>query len=173
MMATTVFMSAPIANGQLIRIIGQGTLEQSQAVRDIVTGALEQGHSVVIDLSQCDYVDSAFMGGLIWLHKFAGERSTDQLTFYASEKKIRELFGPSLLDRVLNIVGDRPEPTEEFTVVATESDQQSGLSQFMADCDRRFTELVERQSKPQGHPGEKPAMDAERDDGQASFRRAR
>ena len=146
-MTATVFMTAPTERGQVIRMVGRGTAAESQVIRRLVGEYLSHGLPVVVDLSQCDYADSAFMGGLIWLHKFAGERNPENLSFFGSEKKIRELFGVCLLDRVLNITHERPNPTEEFEVVRIDSNRNAGIASFVSDCDKRLSDLVDLEAK--------------------------
>jgi anti-anti-sigma regulatory factor len=60
-------------------------MHESPAFRETVAGCLKRfPHSnVIVDLSDCHYLDSTFMGGMIWLHKLAGETRADRLRFCA------------------------------------------------------------------------------------------
>ena len=88
-----------IEKGYLFRIVGRGTLRESPAVRDFVCGAIEDGADVVMDLSQCEHLDSTFLGCLVILHQRA-ERDGGSFSVFADELARQRLFGVSHLDRV-------------------------------------------------------------------------
>ncbi len=140
-MANTVLMSAPTEGGYLLRIVGRGTFTESPAFRDFVTRCLDmEGRpQVVIDVSQCEYLDSTFMGCLIWLHKHA--ESGSRLRFLATPEKIRDLFAFCMLDRVLNMTHECPTPTDEFVVLTMVDIEQHELGRHIAQCHQRLADL--------------------------------
>lgn len=141
MAANTALLSAPTEHGFLLRIVGRGTFTESPAFRDFVSRCLdmEGKPQVVIDVSQCEYLDSTFMGCLIWLHKHA--ESGSRLQFFASPEKCRELFAFCMLDRVLNITRDCPQPTDEFVVLSMVDIEDNELGRHIAQCHKRLAEL--------------------------------
>ena len=60
MAATCTLAIHRTETGYLFRVIGRGTMRQSPAVRDFVSGAMEDGVEVVLDLCECEYLDSTF-----------------------------------------------------------------------------------------------------------------
>jgi anti-anti-sigma regulatory factor len=147
-MANSVLLSAPTERGFLLRVVGRGTFTESPIFREFVTRCLDMKGkpSVVVDVTRCDYVDSTFMGCLIWLHKFA--ESGARLKFYASPEKSRELFGYCMLDLVLNIVDTCPAHTDEFVVLTMVDIETSELGRHIAECHRQLAKLGEAQSGP-------------------------
>ena len=145
-MSNSVLLSAPTDDGFVMRIVGRGTFTESPVFREFVARCLdmESGPHVVIDITQCDYLDSTFMGCLIWLHKYA--ESGSRLKFYATPEKTRELFSFCMLDRVLNIVDARPEPTDEFLVLTMVDIESSELGRHIAECHQRLAELGSKEA---------------------------
>jgi anti-anti-sigma regulatory factor len=147
-MAASVLLCAPTDDGFLMRIVGRGTLRESPVFRELVVKCLEtEGQpEVVVDVSQCEYLDSTFMGCLIWLHKYAGELSPQRFRFFASPERFRELFAFCMLDRVLNLTQSCPEPVEEFIVIPLADLDAHELGRHVAECHRRLAELGTRES---------------------------
>jgi anti-anti-sigma factor len=93
--------------GYVFRIAGRGTMRESPAVRDFICGAIEDGASVVADLSACEYLDSTFLGCLVLLHK-RGRSERGSFAVHADERVRQRLLGCVGLDRVLDFVEDCP-----------------------------------------------------------------
>ena len=64
---TTTLQVGRTADGFLIRIQGRGTLQASPALEQFVHGSLQANQRIVVDLSNCDYLDSTFLGCLLKL----------------------------------------------------------------------------------------------------------
>lgn len=140
-MANSVLMSAPTSDGILIRIVGRGTFAESPAFKEFVRRCLDsEGHpKVVIDVSRCEYLDSTFMGCLIWLHKLVEPDA--RLQFFGPPAKLRDLFAFCLLDRVLNITQDCPAAVDEFVVLTMVDIEQQELGRHIAECHQRLAAL--------------------------------
>lgn len=129
--------------GFLVRVIGRGTMQESPAFRETVLMCLQRNRycHVVVDLSDCHYVDSTFMGGLIWLHKYAGELTPERLQFFADASKCRQLFSHSLLDRVLNFVDKLPVAVGQPTEISIEDMSREDLGRHIEQCHRQLSKL--------------------------------
>ena len=97
-------------SGYLVSVRGQGTRQQSPAVRDFISGAMEDKANVVLDLSQCEYLDSTFLGCLVILHKRSCEQG-ERFRVHASDEVIKKLLHPTRLDTIIPCCATRPETT--------------------------------------------------------------
>ena len=114
-------------DGCVVRVSGSGTLKESPAFKAFVGRYLSGNRSrhVTVDLSDCDYLDSTFMGCLIGLHKLGGEGES-RLRFFAEDQRTGRLLSASMLDRYLHIVDhlpaelDDPQPIPDCELGARE-----------------------------------------------------
>jgi hypothetical protein len=116
---------------------------ESPTVRETVSHCLKQRppRRVHVDLSDCHYLDSTFMGALIWLHKNAGEAIPDRLLFVADASKSHQLFSHSLLDRVLNVVPTCPPAIQEFVEISIADLDRDEFGRHIEECHRKLAEL--------------------------------
>jgi len=99
----------PMERGYIVAEKGKGTRQESPAVRDFVSGVMEDGVEVLVDLSQCDYLDSTFLGCLVILHK-RGAAYDGSFRIYAEDDVRGKLLHPTRLDQVLTFCQQRPAP---------------------------------------------------------------
>lgn len=133
---------ARFSSGVTIRVDGPGTIGESQLLHAFALEVLrgEEGERVIIDLADCAYLDSTFLGGLISLFR---RHSGGRFAVYAPEARRRALFGQSRLDTVLPFVeelpaaaGDRLRLEAPSTLGASDD-----LARHVIDCHRRLAEL--------------------------------
>lgn len=105
-------------DGYLVRLAGRGTMQQSPSLRDFACGALEDGAAVVVDLSECDYLDSTSLGCLVVLHKRA-ESNGGRFEVVVDDAKRRQLFGSCNLDQVLHLRDEPPQTTSDVVSLPT------------------------------------------------------
>ena len=129
--------------GFLVRVVGRGTFKESPTFRETVTQCLQRHEDahVVVDLSECQYLDSTFLGALICLHKYAGEQNPDRLQFHADAPKARQLLSLCVLDRVLNITPSCPHPTGESVQIELATIDREDLGHHIEQCHRKLAEL--------------------------------
>ncbi len=124
--------------GYLFRVVGRGTLRESPAVRDFVSGAMDDGVDVVMDLSQCEHLDSTFLGCLVILQQRGGP---GLFQVYADEPTRHRLFGASHIERVLVFLDRLPDGVGEPVVLHTTYLDREELGQHLLHTHRKLAEL--------------------------------
>lgn len=87
-------------DGYVVRVVGRGTRQQSPIARDFVRGAMQDGKNVIMDLSQCDYLDSTFLGCLAILAQHNGKLGR-RFAVHGGDATCQRLFGSTHLERIL------------------------------------------------------------------------
>ena len=94
--------------GFLIRVVGHGTLNTSPAFKEFVIQCLaHRGARVVVDLSDCEYLDSTFLGCLIGMQKRC-VRDPERFLIAADRAVLIRLFSISVLDDILPLTDGCP-----------------------------------------------------------------
>lgn len=132
--------AAPTARGVCIRVEGQGTMRESYAARELIEQTLHGSDSaqVVVDLTQCPYLDSTFLGLLMG----AARGHRDRFIVAGSPEQRHKLLGPLNLDRFIASVEAPPPVTGEWVTLQTRvelSDRE--MSRHIMECHRRLAEL--------------------------------
>jgi anti-anti-sigma factor len=99
------------SDGYLIALIGRGTLRESPALRDFVGQCLEKRLRVVVELTDCVYLDSTFLGCLIGLHKQSLGLGGRLFRVFADEDCRLRLLCTSGLHRLFDFAAERPDTT--------------------------------------------------------------
>ncbi len=132
--------AARFPEGVTVRVEGPGTMSESRVVHAFAEEVLKQPQKrVVIDLHQCTYLDSTFLGGLVSLLKRHGD---ERFAIYAPADKRRILFSVSRLDQLLPFAAEAPpagEPDMSLQVAPMATKEE--LAQYIVDCHRRLAEL--------------------------------
>lgn len=129
---------ATTEKGCVVRVIGRGTMKESPAFRAFLQRCLaNRDYRVTVDLSDCDYLDSTFLGCLIGLHKLGGE-GPSRLQFYATDGRCSRLFSWSMLDRYLNVTDACPAPTDEFQDIPSCELDARELGVHIMQCHQRL-----------------------------------
>ncbi len=130
-------------NGYLVRVEGWGTLRESPALRAFAEQGLElQGEeTLVVDLSRCEYLDSTFMGCLVWLHKRYGMKTPPRFSIAASPTTIQRLLGPNHLDKLLNSVEQSPSFEGEAVLLNASELNANDLGRHVMECHRLLADL--------------------------------
>ena len=95
------------ASGVMLRIVGRGTMRESLAFQHQVIDCLAQEESLklVVDLGECNYLDSTFLGCLVNLHRRLG---ATRLLLVACEQRRKQLLSAMKLDRLFSTVDSPP-----------------------------------------------------------------
>ena len=97
---------ARFENGYCLRVEGRGTMRESRAAHEFLLGCAERdsGCEIVADLSDCEYLDSTFLGCLVALKQRFGRQKPPRFSVAASPERRRTLFATAGLGAVLNVV---------------------------------------------------------------------
>lgn len=129
-----------VDGGYLFRIVGRGSMRESPAFRDFVSGALEDGANVVVDLSPCEHLDSTFIGCLVILNQRAGGE-LGSFSLFGNETVRERLFGYSHLDRILTFVDELPTCSEAPVSLQVTNLERREFCQHLIDAHDKLAEL--------------------------------
>lgn len=110
-----------------ISVRGRGTWTYCSALHDVGFSEVDAHHSLTLDLSRCDYLDSTFLGTVQEVVEHA-DREGVEVRIQGVRPPVREQFEELGMDRVLrHIAGERsplPERIAPLTTSAAGGDQQ-------------------------------------------------
>lgn len=138
----TVLRAGRTEGGYLVQVVGQGTMRESYAVRDFAAECLpsNQAH-LTIDLSECTYLDSTFLGGLVSLQKKFVSEGGPRVTAVIPDAQRDKLLGSSNLQRFLTLECESPAVISSYEPLLVECDSQTELGRHVAGCHRELGEL--------------------------------
>jgi anti-anti-sigma regulatory factor len=140
------FTIGRFSEGLVVRIVGRGTMQESLAFRAVVE------HSpiaavVVFDATYCEYVDSTFLGCLIWMKK-ACEQSPQRKFFIAASDATRvKLFSTSSLNGYFDFVDACAEPVDKFVAIDVEKLDPEELGRHVMRCHELLADMGGRNAK--------------------------
>lgn len=136
----TIIKIAPIDGGCCIHIQGRGTMQESQTVLDIICRMIrhDPGHVAVLDLTDCCYLDSTFIGCLLTLHHDFGRKNPPEFRLAAPAAQRAELLGQAKLDRFLPAIETAPPTRGPWVTIETAITNQRQLAEHVMDCHRRL-----------------------------------
>ncbi len=128
--------------GSVVRIEGRGTMQQSPTVHEFISRLLgAEAGSVVLDLNACTFLDSTFLGSLLDLHKRFGVAKPPRFTVAATPGEARKLFGPTRLDRLLNIAAICPLINGEWRTLPAGASGAREVARHVMECHRALAEV--------------------------------
>lgn len=126
--------------GYLLRVIGRGTMNESPTARDFLGGAIDDGVQIVVDLSDCEYLDSTFLGCLIMLHK-RGQAGPAGFHVVADAAARRRLLEPVRLEQVLKFVDAMPECIGDPVELPVTQLERREFAEHLLETHRKLAEL--------------------------------
>lgn len=97
----------------IFRVVGRGTMCQSAALRRKAEQSLDQGvRRLLVDLRDCTYFDSTFLGTLLTLKRAAAEHGGTEFGLVAPSPACRRLLAQMQMDRYFPQVETVCEPHE-------------------------------------------------------------
>ncbi len=129
-------------DGFLLRVVGRGTMKESPAAREFVEQALSKNPpgEIGIDLAECDYLDSTFLGCLIGMQRCCAKLGT-RLAVYANPSRCQQLLGPTRLEKVLRCSATVPQPVSGWVPLTLPSLDRQEFGWHVLECHRRLAEL--------------------------------
>lgn len=135
--------AARLDRGYLLEVAGRATMHDSHALRAFLGSTVpEVGLDLVIDLSECSFLDSTFLGHILVLHKQLelGAANSSFVLVRPSEA-VMHMLDESGLAEVLSIVEDCPQRIGEFIPLdLTEADAES-FARHVLQCHQRLAEI--------------------------------
>jgi anti-anti-sigma regulatory factor len=138
------------ATGHGVRVIGRGTLRESRVFQEYAwrcldaaakTPAAESGGDLTLDLSQCERLDSTFLGCLVNLHKHFNREGGVRFAVAAPPNVRRSLLAGCRLDRLLPIRDQAPEALGEESLLDDQEQVDAwDLGRHVMECHRRLAE---------------------------------
>jgi anti-anti-sigma regulatory factor len=139
-MMPSEFLFGRFSQGIILRILGRGTMQESPALRAVVEQS--PGAAVVVfDATECDYVDSTFLGCLIWIKKACESAPQRRFVIAASAATRVRLFSTSSLSHYFDFIDACPEPLDKLvTIDVTKLDPQS-LGRHVMRCHELLADM--------------------------------
>jgi anti-anti-sigma regulatory factor len=138
-----VLVGSAVGGGLLVRLAGRCTMQHSPATEATIENAMVHapGVTVVVDLFNCTYLDSTFLGCLFGLYRRFGATPDARLKMHASPERAKALFGPMRLDKVLK-VENAPAPgfIGEAVPLPDAGVDRKTLARHVMDCHRLLAE---------------------------------
>lgn len=122
----------------VLRLVGRGTMQESPAFRKAAEVALKNS-DLVCDLSQCEYLDSTFLGCLIGVRKQA-EQKGRALNIVADKAAQVRLFSTSSLDKYFDFTDSPPATSGDWMTIAPESLDVEAISRHVLVCHERLAD---------------------------------
>jgi anti-anti-sigma factor len=130
------------SDGYLIRVDGRGTAQQSPAFERVIDDILQAGDgTVAIDLTECSYLDSTFLGCLVKLQRHSGQFRSDPLVIVAPPESRKRLFQRTKIEQVLHLVDQRPQLVGETLDVAIPDTDRREFGRHVAEAHRALAGL--------------------------------
>lgn len=140
------FQIGRFSDGLIVRIVGHGRMQESLAFRAAVEPSLDVG-MVIFDATECDYVDSTFLGALIMMKK-ASERSAERRFVIAASQTTRvKLFSTSSLDGYFDFIEAPPEPLDKFLSIDVSKVEPAQLGHHVMRCHKLLADLGGQQAE--------------------------
>lgn len=127
----------------VVRIDGRGTMQSSPALQAFAREALrgEPEASLTVDLSDCEYLDSTFLGCLVALHHEFGQEEPPRFEVAAPPAIRAQLLERTRLDRVLHVVEAAPAAPPEWLTIPNRTLERQDFARHLIDCHRQLAEL--------------------------------
>lgn len=131
--------------GYLVQVTGHATLQESPGFKAFVSETLRRlpNRKLVIDVGECTYMDSTFLGCLVALHKQFGKDDPPRFVIAAPDDVRQKLFESCQLHRVLNILPERPELQGEPCDLDPHTPDPASIDfrRHIIDCHRLLAEI--------------------------------
>ena len=129
-----------IDGGYAVQISGTGTMREGAAVQAFAREAFTDPRArLVLDLHDCEGLDSTFLGTLVVLHRQA-QRDPRRFVVAVDPERAAKLLGQCRLERMLTIESERPHLDGDPTRIPAASLDPADLARLVIDCHRMLAE---------------------------------
>ena len=130
------------ADGYVLKIAGRGGVQESSTLRDYVQLCLKSdGSQVILDLNDCEYLDSTFLGCIVGLHKHYGIDGSGRILVAAHQTTCDRLLAATKVDRCLDLIDEAPALVKEMQPVVTPTLTTRDMGQHVMDCHQLLAQL--------------------------------
>jgi anti-anti-sigma regulatory factor len=124
-------------------------MAESPAVHEFVSHVMHEEPSdpllkdqrLWIDLSECLYLDSTFLGSLLDLHRQFGRGPSPRLTLVAPDDIVQKLFAPTHLHVVFRFEHQVPHPVQDWVPLACHPKGSSELARHVMECHQQLAQV--------------------------------
>ncbi len=125
----------------ICRVEGPGRVGESPAFERMVARLLDpQDARLVVDLSDCEMLDSTFLGCLAALYSRHAKGGTPRLVLFAPDDVRQRLFGASKIDRYLQFRTVKPEGDGEWMDVPITSLDERSLARHIMEAHKTLAQ---------------------------------
>ncbi len=128
--------------GYVVFVFGRGTMLESPALHDFAMKCVDSENcTLAIDLMECEYLDSTFLGCLVDLHRCFRRDKKARYQVIANAACSQRLLAATQLQKFLP-VSDRPQQTIADCVELLSSKlERKEFGHHVMECHRRLAEL--------------------------------
>ncbi len=127
------------AKGYIVRVAGRATMRESPTVRDFVCEVLSAGGTIVLDLNDCDYLDSTFLGSLLKFQQLA--QSAQLFCVLADETTYHRVFTSTHFDKILEFVTASPSSTAPPVSLEIANLDEADFARHLMETHRELAQL--------------------------------
>lgn len=128
--------------GYVVRMTGRGTMLESPALAEFAAGCLaHSSDSLVVDLSECEYLDSTLLGCLVTLHRRFGNAEPPRFEIAAAADVSERLLGPTRLVRFFNIIEEAPASLDTSIPLECSMPERNELGTHIMRCHKELADL--------------------------------
>lgn len=138
-------IEAAVANGTAyIKIFGRGTFQTVADFRDFVKKSLDDGLAVFIDLSNCETLDSTFIGTLVALCMKSKKEGECMLKLFNVSDHVKNIFNTLGLQTILDIRDAVPGDGGEYSPIESTAHDKVEITDLMLDAHLTLSKINER-----------------------------
>jgi len=141
-METSSIRIARSAHGYVVQVIGKGVMHPSHAMQAFAESIEKNDEcQLSIDLSQCEKVDSTFLGCLVSLQKMFGGKRGGRFQIAAPQEVADKLLGPLKMTALFSIVDSAPIAVGETQVLPVEEAGGAEFGQHVMKCHEELAQI--------------------------------
>jgi anti-anti-sigma factor len=127
-----------------VRIFGRGTFQVVADFRDFVKKSLDDGLGVFIDLSECETLDSTFIGTLVALSMKSKKDGESRLKIFNVSPHVRGILTTLGLLNILDIRDSVPAGDNQYSALESTVHDKVEITNLMLDAHLTLSEINER-----------------------------
>ena len=134
-------------DGYCLRLQGRCTMAESPTAHEFAERTMRPtddgaGNALYVDVTQCTYLDSTFLGSLLDLHRRHGKANPPKMALVATPEARKKLFEATHLHTVFNFTESCPGPIDAWVDLPCLATRTSGeVARHVMECHRRLAEI--------------------------------